>query len=116
MSLTTNTFFTILGLPDSFLSNDPETWSADKNYKSAEKIVQSITVVNDAAERGVKLIQDFNTILTKNEEQKQFLLQVVQEHCKLYPESKKSTVIAGLHLAADNSKDDPSPPEYVDSD
>ena len=65
-------------------------------------------MVNDAAERGVKLIQDFNTILTKNEE--------VQEHCKLYPESKKSTVIAGLHLAADNSKDDPSPPEYVDSD
>jgi len=64
--VTTNTksFFTILGLPDSFLSNDPDTWSADENYKSAEKIVKSITVVSDAAERKVKLIglQDFNTI------------------------------------------------------
>ena len=53
--------------------------------------------------------------LTKNEEQKQFLLQVVKEHRKLYPDSKKSMVIAGLHLAADNPKDDPSPPEDVDS-
>ena len=67
--VTTNTksFFTILGLPDSFLSNDPDTWSADENYKSAEKIVKSITVVSDAAERKVKLIglQDFNTIWRK---------------------------------------------------
>ena len=70
-------------------------------------------MVNDAAERGVKLIQDFIAILAKNEEQKQFLL---QDHRKLYPVSKKSTVIAGLHLAADNPKDDPSPPEDVDSD
>ena len=28
-----------------------------------------LKIINDCAERGVKLIQDFNTVLTKNEEQ-----------------------------------------------
>ena len=62
----------------------------------AERIVKSLKVVNDMAERGVKLIQDYNTILTKDEEQKQFLLQVIQEHRRMYPDSKKTTVLAGL--------------------
>ena len=30
-------------------------------------------VVNGTAERGIKLIQDFNSCLTKDEEQRQFL-------------------------------------------
>lgn len=49
-------------------------------------------VVNDKAERGVKLIQDFNDTLTKDEDQKQFLLQVVTECRRLYPDTSKSTL------------------------
>lgn len=37
-------------------------------------------VVNDLAERRVVLIQEFNSSITHNEEQKQFLLQVVEDH------------------------------------
>jgi len=33
----------------------------------------AFSIVNDTAERGVKLIQDFNAILTNDEDQKQFL-------------------------------------------
>jgi hypothetical protein len=44
----------------------------------------------------VKLIQDFNDVLTKDEDQKQFLLQIVQEPRKLYPDSNKQTILAGL--------------------
>ena len=62
----------------------------------AESIVTALKVVNDTAERGVKLIQDYNLILTKDEEQKQFLLQVVQEHRRLYPDASKKTIVAGL--------------------
>jgi len=68
----------------------------NEHYNEAERIVRSLKVVNDAAERCVKLIQDYNNILTKDEEQKQFLLQVIQQHRHIYPDSRKSTVVAGL--------------------
>lgn len=92
----TKSFFTILQLPESYLSKPVETWSNDSEFQEAEQVVKSLTVVNDAAERGVKLIQDFNESLTNDEEQKQFLLQVIQEHRHLYPDTKKSTVMSGL--------------------
>jgi len=48
-------------------------------------------VVNDQAERGVALIEEFTGHLTKDEEQLQFLLQVVQEHRRAYPNAQKKT-------------------------
>jgi exopolyphosphatase/pppGpp-phosphohydrolase len=39
--------------------------------------------VNDCAERGVKLIEDFN-LTTTDETQKQYLLQVVEAHRKTF--------------------------------
>lgn len=108
--ITTNTkaFFTILGVPQSFLLKPPETWNDNEDFKIAERIVRSLKVVNDTAERGVKLIQDFNQILTKDEDQKQYLLQVVQEHRKLYPDSKKCTVVSGLNKTAGIQEEKPS--------
>ncbi|CAG9792723.1 unnamed protein product [Diatraea saccharalis] len=64
-------FFSRLQINDSFLGED---------------------VVNDTAERAVKLMQDFNGLITAEEEQKQFLLRCVQEHRNLYPDCKKSTL------------------------
>ena len=93
----TKLFFSILGLPISFLEISPKIWAENVDFKDAEQIVWSLKVVNDTAERGVKLITDYNNILTKNEDQKQFLLQVVREHRKLFPDSKRSTTIAGLN-------------------
>jgi len=53
--------------------------------------------VNDVAERGVALIQEFNNIITTDEEQKQMLLQVVETHRKKFPDAKKSTMSKGLN-------------------
>lgn len=39
-------------------------------------------MVNDSAERGVKLIQEYNKIITNNEEEKQYLLQIVEDNRK----------------------------------
>jgi len=50
-------------------------------------------VVNDSAERGIALIQKYNESLTKNEEQKQFLLRFVQRHRQLYPTSSKAAML-----------------------
>ena len=43
---------------------------------NTNNIVQHIKVVNDIAERGVKLLDEYNRLMINNEEQKQYLLQV----------------------------------------
>lgn len=51
-------------------------------------------MVNDFAERGLALMQAYNLALTKDEDQRQFLLQVIEDHRKRYPDARKSTVTA----------------------
>ena len=48
-------------------------------------------VVNDIAERGVALMDEYNKLHTTDEEQKQFLLLVVKEYHQWYPDSSKKT-------------------------
>ena len=40
------------------------------DYIAAENIVKRLKVVNDTAERGVSLIQEFNELLTQDNEHK----------------------------------------------
>ena len=88
----TRQLFIALDIKDHFLTKSPDTWATDSNYIAGQQKVKSLKVVNDAAERGVALIQEFNTVLTVQEDQKQFLLQVVEKHRRDYPNAKKSTL------------------------
>ena len=72
-----------------WLEIEPCLWSENTDYLASQKIVSGLSVVNDAAERGVALIEEYNQILTKQEGQKQALLQVVSEHRRQYPDSSK---------------------------
>lgn len=49
--------------------------------------------VNDIAERGFALVQEFNKLHTKDEDQFQYLLQNVKDFRQKYPDSKKSTFL-----------------------
>ncbi|KAL4103442.1 hypothetical protein QTP88_018819 [Uroleucon formosanum] len=86
-------FFTRFNLSTNFLDLEPQLWDTDENYKIGFHMVQQLKVVNDTAERSIKLIEDYNSIITKNEDQKQFLLQVVRNYRQKYPDSKKSTLL-----------------------
>ena len=46
-------------------------------------------VVNDTAKRGVALIQAYSGSLTRDEEQLQYLLQIVAAHCQAVPQPTK---------------------------
>jgi len=72
--------FETLNIKKNFLRTDPSAWETNKEFLSRKKTVESLKVVNDIAERGVSLISSFNSVLTNQEEQKQFLLQVVEKH------------------------------------
>ena len=87
---------------------DPDTWITNSDYIEAEKTVRELRVVNDTAERGVQLMQEYNALVTKDEEQTQFALQVVQEHRKHYPDCKKSTLLHGLSSSATSRIEDNS--------
>jgi hypothetical protein len=91
------TLFRLLQLPTAFLTKQPSEWDEDETYKTALTIVRGLSVVNDRAERGVALIQDFNKKLTKNEEQLQFLLQVVSQHRQMFPDCKKASLMKASH-------------------
>ena len=61
--------------------------------KIRKKLVNCFKIVNNTAdERGIKLIQDFNSCFTKVEEQQQFLLQVVSGCRNRFPDSRKATL------------------------
>ena len=84
--------FDVLNFGKRWLKNHPSTWHTDSEYREMQSFVQNLRVVNDCAERGVKLIGDYAQILTKDAEQRQFLLQVVEEDRKLVPNTSKSTL------------------------
>ena len=59
-------FFTTTGLDDSFLHHPVTKCSKLSSYKIAKSTAKNIPCVNDCAERGAKLIEDFNSF-TKDE-------------------------------------------------
>ena len=80
-------------ISDAFIDADPDTWPVREDYFEAADVVHALSVTNDHAERGVALIQEFNQHLTKDEEQLQFLLQVVSDHRKRFPDCLKRTLV-----------------------
>ena len=84
----------MMELPDDFLDVDPDEWESREDYQQALAVVHAMAVVNDHAERGVALIQEYCGLLTKDESQLQYLLQIVNKHRHDYPDSRKETLIA----------------------
>lgn len=84
--------FECLKIPKSFLKQNPKLWHKNKDFIKGKSIIDNLKVTNDHAERGVALVQEFNKLNTKDEEQFQFLLQMVKKHRTLYPDCKKQTL------------------------
>jgi len=92
--VTSNTrqLFNALDIPQQFLQQHPSLWKSLDDYRRGQNRVMSLKVVNDAAERGISLIQSFNAVISNQEEQKQYLLQVVEKHRRDFPDPNKSTL------------------------
>ena len=93
VSTSTKQLFSAMNISQEFLKSHPSEWINDPIYVDSQTTVAQLKVVNDAAERGISLIEAFNSAITIKEEQKQFLLQVVEKHRKDYPNANKSTLL-----------------------
>ena len=60
-------FFQILDLSEESLKVDPSEWKLQESYIKDQKVATSVKVMNDLAERGVALDQEFNAFLTRTQ-------------------------------------------------
>lgn len=86
-------FFERLKFFTDFLHVDPSEWNERLDWQKGNETCKSIHVVNDSAERGVKLFTDYNEILTKNEDQKLFIVKVVKRYRENHSSYKRSSLM-----------------------
>ncbi|KAI9553649.1 hypothetical protein GHT06_021574 [Daphnia sinensis] len=68
-----------------------ECWQHMVGYQKIESFIKTLEVVNDCAERGVKLMTDFKDV-SNNEEQQQYIMQVVEAHRRNFPSFNKNNL------------------------
>jgi len=73
-----------------FLTKDLAEWNDDPSY---QELKTAASTMNDTAERAIALMQQYTSSLTKNKEQKQYLLRLVERHRKQYATCAKSTLL-----------------------
>ena len=66
--------FHLLKVDHDSLSTPENIWSDDTNFIKVGTFIKNVLMVNDPAERAVKLIKDFATKVTKCEQQCQIFL------------------------------------------
>ena len=65
-------------------------------------LTSDLKVVNDIAEREVRLMEEFKDILTDDEEQRRMLLHCVEDTRKLHSDFRKSTSLRHTELIISN--------------
>ena len=63
-----------------FLSKPAVKWEDDANFQDFRKLVNGFSPINDAAERAVKFVSDFNGKITRDEKQHADMLQGIEQH------------------------------------
>jgi len=68
VSTNTKQLFSALNISQEFLKSHPSEWENDQTYVESQATVAQLKVANDAAERGIALIEAFNSAITTQEE------------------------------------------------
>ena len=74
--------FAALKIDPGFLTKSPSVWHECQDYITAKQKIMGLKVINDCAERAVKLATDFNNAFTHDETQRQLVFQIVEFHRK----------------------------------
>lgn len=88
----TMNFFKRFDISTDFLNEDPETWHEREDYNDGLEICSNLQVVNDCAERGVQLFTKYNKFGTKNEDDIQYTLQVINDYNFKQPSYTKKSL------------------------
>ena len=67
-------------------------WNGHEGYLELKEFINSLLVINDASERGIKLASEYIDILTKDAKERQDLLQTVEYTRRKITDCKKGTI------------------------
>lgn len=87
----TTSFLDICRMDASFLTLGLIEWPNNQGCTLAPSWVKKLHTVNNFAEQGIALMQDFNLVFTKDEEQRQFISQVAEKHRRNNVDARKFT-------------------------
>ncbi|KAG7154590.1 hypothetical protein Hamer_G014936, partial [Homarus americanus] len=76
-----------------WLMSPVEDWEKNEEFMKLKDFSRSLKVTNDVAERGIKLMQDFIGSVTKDEQQLQDVMQLVEKHRKQMSGFSKSALM-----------------------
>ena len=79
-------------MDNDWLSESVTTWNMSSSFQEMESFVKPVKVVNDAAEREIKLHSDYVAVLTDNPCQRASILQAVEEHKQKFPGFSKAVL------------------------
>ena len=82
----------ILKMSADWLALPPTKWDTSLDYIRFRDFVRAVKVMNDCAERGVKLATDYSKSLTKDSLERSKIYQVVEAERRAKPDTKKSTM------------------------
>ena len=82
-------FFSRHNIDATFLKENPQKWENELSSINAKNLLKNLKVVNDTAERVVKLVEDYHGLITKDENQMAYVMQCVHEQRKNYPNCTK---------------------------
>ena len=89
-------------IDSSFLQLPLVLWADNEGYIKGKERLMKLQVVNDAAERGVKLFQDYNLALSHDEEETQLILQVVEPNRKaVSSQTSKTSGVKALTISVE---------------
>lgn len=77
---------------EEWISVDPALWKENDYFLKAKDFFQHLSVVNDCAERGVKLASEYVNKF-KEEKSMQEILQVTEQNRRMYSDSNKKTLL-----------------------
>ena len=75
-----------------FLRYSCKRWNDFENFRKFKGLVLTLLVTNDLAERGIKVLQDYKDILTKDSKHREMILHCVEESRQERTDFKKSTL------------------------
>ena len=85
--------FDKFGFSKEWLQRPVQEWDTRTDYMEMADFFQNLLVTNDTAERGVKFISDYAMCLTKDSQDRQNILQVVEQERRQISNVTKKNLI-----------------------
>ena len=85
-------FFSCLNLSSDFLLSDPITWNDREDFQTTYRIIKTLQVINDSTERCISLINQYNLLLTRDNEIQQNIVKIVKKYRECFPDCNRDTL------------------------